>query len=317
MFARTHVVLAALAVVGTAALTGCGDSTEAATNSAHPDWPAKITIGAIPAENATALQASLQPLEELLKQKLGVEVETFSGTSYSALIEAQKAGKVDLVEYGPLSFHIAQATGADITNVGIMTQSKTDNGNYHSVGWANAGQSDVHSLADFRGKKTCFVDPASTSGYLFPTYGLMQVGINAKTDVTPTFAGAHDASLESIANGTCEVGFSEDLIESDLLESGKIQQGQYRKVWESPAIPGSPFAVSNSLPQDLRDQIEKVLDTQGNVDQLTKLGICSDATSCQKTMGMWGLKPPSVADYSVIDKVCAQTRSTSCTNPDS
>jgi hypothetical protein len=29
---------------------------------------------------------------------------------------------------------------------------------------------------------------------------------------------------------------------------------------------------------------------------------------------MWGFKDPSVADYAVIDEVCAETKSTSCTN---
>ena len=234
----------------------------------------------------------------------------------AALIEAQKAHKVDLVEYGPLSFYIAEHTGVGVENVGIMANSATDDGSYHSIGWANASQTGVNSLADFKGKKTCFVDPASTSGYLFPTYGLMQVHLNPQTDVKPVFAGAHDASLESIAKGTCEVGFSEDVIAPQLEEQGKVKASDVRQVWQSPLIPGSPIAVSTSLPADLRAQLENVLDTYGNADQLTKLGICSDAASCKKTMGIWGFKPPSVADYSVIDKVCAETKSTSCTNPD-
>ena len=322
MFGRSKVALLALAAAGSLMLAACGSSSTSAAdsaagaNKAHPDWPSTITIGAIPAENATALQASLDPIEKLLKMKLGVDVKTFSGTSYSALIEAQKAGKVDLVEYGPLSYYIAQHTGVGVKNVGIMTQSATDNGNYHSIGWANAKQTDVKSLADFKGKKTCFVDPASTSGYLFPSYGLLSAGLNPKTDVDPVFAGAHDASIESIAKGTCEVGFSEDIIAPQLEKQGKLKASDVRQVWQSPEIPGSPWAVSTKLPQDLQDQIEKVLDTDGNADQMAKLGICSSATSCQTALGFWGFKDPSVADFSVIDKVCAATKSTSCTNAD-
>ena len=318
MFRRTSIVLTALAAVGSIAVAGCGSDSGSASagNSAHPNWPSTITIGSIPVENATQLEASLEPIEKLITQKLGLKVKVFSGTSYAALIEAQKAHKVDLVEYGPLSFYIAEHTGVGVENVGIMANSATDDGSYHSIGWANASQTGVNSLADFKGKKTCFVDPASTSGYLFPTYGLMQVHLNPQTDVKPVFAGAHDASLESIAKGTCEVGFSEDVIAPQLEEQGKVKASDVRQVWQSPLIPGSPIAVSTSLPADLRAQLDNVLDTYGNADQLTKLGICSDAASCKKTMGIWGFKPPSVADYSVIDKVCAETKSTSCTNPD-
>ncbi|MER6975761.1 phosphate/phosphite/phosphonate ABC transporter substrate-binding protein [Streptomyces carpinensis] len=317
MFGRSTVALATLVATGSLFLVGCGSSSTpaaSAANKAHPAWPSTITIGAIPSENATALQASLKPIEDLIKQKLDINVKVFSGTSYSALIEAQKAHKVDLVEYGPLSYYIAKHTGAGVENIGILTQSATDDGSYHSIAWANSKQTDVKSVADFKGKKTCFVDPASTSGYLFPSYGLLKAGLDPKKDVSPVFAGAHDASIESIAKGTCEVGFSEDIIAPQLEKAGKLKASDVRQVWQSPTIPGSPIAVSTSLPKDLRDQLKKVLTTDGNVDQLTKLGICSGATACQDTLGMWGFKDPSVADYSVIDEVCAETKSTSCTN---
>jgi phosphonate transport system substrate-binding protein len=200
--------------------------------------------------------------------------------------------------------------------VGILVQSATDNGNYNSIGWANASQTSVKSLKDFAGKKTCFVDPASTSGYLFPSYGLMQAGVNPTSGVKPVFAGAHDASFEAIAKGTCQVGFSESVpVPQQLESSGKVKASQIRKVWESPVIPGSPIAVSTNLPASFRSALENVLDNDANVPQLVKAGFCSDATSCENTLGMWGFKPPSVADYSVITQVCAATKSVSCTKP--
>ena len=52
------------------------------------------------------------------------------------------------------------------------------------------------------GKKVCFVDPSSTSGYLFPSYNLLKAGVDPKTDVTPVFAGKHDVSVQKVAAGT-------------------------------------------------------------------------------------------------------------------
>jgi phosphonate transport system substrate-binding protein len=318
MFKRTKAAaLTAMAAVGAVALAACGTSvsSSATANSTHPGWPSTITIGSIPTENATQLAESLQPIAQMITKKLGVQVKTFAGTSYAALIEAQKAHKVDLVEYGPLSYYIAKNQGIGVENIGILVQSATDNGNYHSIGWANSSETSVHSLKDFAGKKTCFVDPASTSGYLFPTYGLMQAGVNATTGVKPVFAGAHDASVEAIAKGTCQVGFSEDTIISELEQSGKVKPSQIRKVWESPVIPGSPIAVSTNLPASFRSALEKVLDDDANVPQLVKAGICKSASSCETTLGMWGFKPPSVANYAVITQVCNETKSVSCTKP--
>ena len=179
----------------------------------------------------------------------------------------------------------------------------------------DSSETSVHSLKDFAGKKTCFVDPASTSGYLFPSYGLMQAGVNSTTGVKPVFAGAHDASVEAIAKGTCQVGFSEDNIITELEQSGKVKPSQIRKVWESPAIPGNPIAVSTNLSASFRSALEKVLDDDANVPQLVKAGLCKSASSCETTLGMWGFKPPSVANYAVITQVCNETKSVSCTKP--
>lgn len=318
MFRRTKAAaLAAIASVSLVALAACGssvNSTSTTTSGAHKGWPTTLTIGSIPAENAAQLQASLTPIAKEITKHLGVQVKIFSGTSYAALIEAQKAHKVDLVEYGPLSFYIAQHENIGVENIGIIAQSATDNGNYNSIGWANASQTSVKSLKDFKGKKTCFVDPASTSGYLFPSYGLQQAGVNPTTGVKPVFAGAHDASFESIAKGTCQVGFSESTpVPQQLESSGKVKASQIREVWKSPTIPGSPIAVRTSLPASFRSALENVLDNDANVPQLVKDGFCSSASSCQATLGQWGFKPPSVANYSVIQQVCDVTKSVSCT----
>jgi phosphonate transport system substrate-binding protein len=319
MFKRSKAAaLVVAATLGALTLAACGSSVNstATSNSSHPGWPSTITIGSIPAENAAQLEASLVPIQKMITKKLGVQVKVFSGTSYAALIEAQKAHKVDLVVYGPLSYYIAQNLNIGIENVGIEVQSATDNGNYNSIGWANASQTSVKSLKDFAGKKTCFVDPASTSGYLFPSYGLEQAGVNPTSGVKPVFAGAHDASFEAIAKGTCQVGFSESVpVPQQLEASGKVKASQIREVWKSPTIPGSPIAVSTSLPASFRAALENVLDTDANVPQLVKAGFCSSASSCESTLGLWGFKPPSVANYSVITQVCAATKSVSCTKP--
>jgi phosphonate transport system substrate-binding protein len=319
IFRRTRAAaIAAIALIGGATLAACGSSVNstATANTSHPGWPSTITIGSIPTENAAQLEASLAPIQKMITKKLGVQVKVFSGTSYAALIEAQKAHKVDLVVYGPLSYYIAENQHIGVENVGIEVQSATDNGNYNSIGWANASQTSVHSLKDFAGKKTCFVDPASTSGYLFPSYGLEQAGVNPTSGVKPVFAGAHDASFEAIAKGTCQVGFTESVpVPQELEASGKVKASQIREVWKSPTIPGSPIAVSTDLPASFRAALEKVLDTDANVPQLVKAGLCSSDASCQSTLGMWGFKPPSVANFSVITQVCNETKSVSCTKP--
>jgi phosphonate transport system substrate-binding protein len=316
---RSTAMLAGVAAVALAAATACGSSSSPTTTTsssapAHANWPKTLTIGAVPAENAAATIASLTPLAKLLSDQLGIKVSITTGTSYSALIEDQKAGKVDVVEYGPFSYYIAtNVAGVKLTNVGVVINSKGTDGGYYSIGWTQGNNTSINSISDFKGKKICFVDPASTSGYLYPSYGLLSAGINPTKDVTPVFAGAHDASVLAIAKGTCDAGFSEDIMPPQLEKAGKLQASQIKQVWKSPEIPGSPMGALSSLPADLLTQLQTLLVQDGNVDYLAAHGYGTSSDALLTSLGFWGFADPSVANYDAIKQVCAITKSSKCT----
>jgi hypothetical protein len=117
------------------------------------------------------------------------------------VIEAQLSGQVQIAEYGSLSYVLAKEKGADITAVGAAIDHKGETPGYRSYGITKAG-SPIKSIKDYAGKKVCFVDPDSTSGYLYPSAVLLPNGINPMTEVLPTFAGGHDASAEGAGEST-------------------------------------------------------------------------------------------------------------------
>ncbi len=58
------------------------------------------------------------------------------------------------------------------------------------------GNAAVSTPADFKGRKVCFVDPGSTSGFLYPTAGLIESKVIASgseadlsAGVQPVYAG--------------------------------------------------------------------------------------------------------------------------------
>jgi ABC-type phosphate/phosphonate transport system substrate-binding protein len=98
----------------------------------------------------------------------------------------QRAGKIDLASYGPFSYIIAKDGGVPIEPLAAPVNAPGDAPAYTSLAYVKAG-SDITSLDQAKGKKVCFVDAASTSGFLVPTKGLMDVG--TKADITPVMAG--------------------------------------------------------------------------------------------------------------------------------
>lgn len=311
--------MAGVALIAAVTATACGSSsttgasTAAAGNKVHPGWPTTLTIGEVGQENSTTLEASLAPLQKLFQAKLGITLTVTTGTSYAAMIEAQQAGKAQLIEYGPFSYWIAMHKGLKIQNVGILITAPHTDGGYYSEAVINPKLTPgITSLKDFAGKKTCFSDPASTSGYLIPSYGLLKAGVNPTTGVTPVFAGSDSTAPLDVAKGSCQVGFTNNLDLPTIFTQNHVPQSDIKIVWTSPEIPGNPLVASDSLPASLRSAMENVLVNDANSNYFAAHGYCSSVSACTNVTGQWGWASPSVADYSQITEVCKVTNSPSC-----
>ncbi|MBK1783023.1 phosphate/phosphite/phosphonate ABC transporter substrate-binding protein [Prauserella cavernicola] len=295
-----------LAAIATVTLAGCGES--AANDSGDSDT---LVFASIPSEESTSLQEAFQPVIDLLEEETGKTIEFQQATDYAAIIEGQRAGKIDIAQYGPFSYVLARNSGVKTTAVAAQVQQKGEEPGYQSYGVTAAG-SPVQDLGDFRGKKTCFVDPGSTSGYLYPSAGLIEEGIDPDSDITPVMSGGHDASVLAVASGQCDVGFATDnMVEKQLIQKGQLKQGDVRTVWKSDVIAGSPIALSDDLAPELRERIATALGERANVDYLRANGFCEG--DCRLGDSVWGFGAVDDAFYDGVRRVCDVTKDEQCT----
>lgn len=295
---------AGLLLAGTVA---CG--TGAASDSSD-----SLVFAVIPAEKEDNPRQSFERVIERLEKATGKKVEVKQTTNYNGVIEGLKSGTVDIGMLGPFSYVLAKKVGADISPVAVLAEDK-DDPTYQSYGIAQGDDTSVTSIKDFRGKKTCFGDPASTSSYLFPRAALQENGIDPDKDVEPVMAGAHDLSILSVKSGKCDVGFAANTyVDETLPESGKLKKGDVKVVWRSQPIPESPIAVRNALPAKVREQISKTLTTELNKDWLVKNGQCDDAKTCVVATdeSYWGFLPVTDEAYAPVRKVCEVTKDPQC-----
>lgn len=298
-------------------LSACGQSA-ADSSSSGGDSGAKDTlvVAAVPAEESNSVTSQWGGIAKLLEKETGKKVTIQQATDYAAIIEGQRAGKIDLAMYGPLSYVIARDGGVPVEPIGALIDEKGGKPGYTSMGWVPA-DSTVTDLKGFAGKKTCFVDKASTSGYLYPSAGLKAAGIDAEKGVTPVMAGGHDASLLAIKSGQCDVGFAYDTMQDELIKKGQLKAGELKKVWTSEVIPGSPIAMNTrTVPADLQAKIRTAVVEKGNQDALVAAGDCTDAANCPLPEDSWGFAATSDADYASVRKVCETTKSPACTKAD-
>jgi phosphonate transport system substrate-binding protein len=305
--------LAALALFLTVLLAACGSSTTSSRSHSVAGGrnPDQLVFAAVPSENAQSLQQAYQPLITLLQKATGKPIRFQSATSYSSAIEAQRADKADFVQYGPFSLVTAQNSGVKVTPIAAETVAKGTPPGYHSYGITRPGTG-INSIADFRGKKVCFVDPNSTSGFLYPSAALIKAGIDPNKDVTQVIAGGHDASALAVLNGQCDAGFAqESMIDTTLPGKGQLKPGQLNVVWKSDLIPGSPIGISDDLAPDLKAKIVAAF-PNANVDYMNANGICTPACAHLGEVNGWGYATVDNSFYDSVRSVCQTTHAKQC-----
>ncbi|MBJ7466630.1 MAG: phosphate/phosphite/phosphonate ABC transporter substrate-binding protein, partial [Mycolicibacterium sp.] len=305
-------IAATVAAAAALTLSGCS-STDSGPEAANAQgFPDTITLAAIPAENSSDLKASYEPLIKLLEKETGSTIEFVQASDYAGVVEGMIADNVDLAFFGPFAYVVAKVNGAKITPLGAVIGEEGEQPGYQSYGLTRSDVTDINGLKDFAGKKVCFVDPSSTSGYLYPTAGLIEEGVitsGSEADVSaamsPVFAGGHDASALSIANGDCDAGFAFDtMVDQTMIEKGDLQPGQLKTVWKSEMIAGSVFAANDSLGTEAIDKLTALFTEKVNVESLEAEGFCK-GDECRITdERAWGVVPASDADYDGVRHVC-------------
>lgn len=250
---RRSLATAAVAVAAALALGACGGGASSSALSASAGTYAKdsgtLVIGMVPDESAAT--STWQPIADYVGKVTGKKVEVKQSSNYAALIEAAVAGQVDVVSFSGFTYLQAKAKGAKFTPVGASVDASTHEPGYYSDAIVPAS-STITDIAGFKGKKVCFVNENSTSGYLFPQYMLNKAGLG-KNDYTAVMAGKHDVSAQKTAQGTeCEAGFAQDITVTSTGPAAGLFKAGDLKVLHREFVPGPPFAIADVLPSDVK-----------------------------------------------------------------
>jgi len=216
-----------------------------------------IRFGVEPYDTAARLVPIYEKVGKLIGDKLGCKVEVFVATSYNAEIEAMRSGKLEIGEFGPLGYVLAH----QVARAEAVAAFGTDDGKPQTY-WASIvtyPDTGIKTVADIKGRSFAFSDPASTSGHLFPAYGLRKAGLDPDKDVHAVYAGSHTASFEALYNHKVDAGE----LNSEQLESA-TQRGHYKDgdlvfLWKSDPIPTDPFCVRADLLDGFKQKLVEVL----------------------------------------------------------
>jgi phosphonate transport system substrate-binding protein len=276
-----------------------GDSQAQQEPDPRAGWPSTFRIGLFGGDDAEETIRNAEPVKKLMEEQLGIPVEIFTGTSYSAVIEAMRAGRVDAMTVGPFAYILAvQEAKAEALAVGISTTAKEPVYDssilpyYASVIFTKKGNG-INKIEDIKGKGFNFVDPASTSGHLAPKTKLLNLGYNPEKDFKTVFAGSHPTSVLSVWNDKAPAGATHEgnlkrLDDEKQIDWCNYPDGKYNVprtqaeidahfascpngsiviLAQTDPIPNTPFAVRSELPDSFKSAVKAaLLTTKDNPD---------------------------------------------------
>lgn len=244
-------------LISTAALVGTAGIARADWKSQYPE----LTFAVVPAENASGVSDRYAPFVEYLTKQLGVPVKLRVANDYAAVIEGQRAGNIQIAYYGPASYSKAYLTGVK-TDPFVTTRNNDGAIGYYSVVYVKA-DSPYKQIQDLKGKTIGFVDPNSTSGYNAPRFFLNKAGIDVDSFFGKSIVtGSHENAIIALEKGTvdCAANWWNADDDSNLTrmdKKGMAKKENFRIIFKSGLLPGSPYAYLSSLPDDLKHSIDK------------------------------------------------------------
>jgi phosphonate transport system substrate-binding protein len=170
----------------------------------HSGTTAKtLRVGFVPAEDAQQVMQNAQPLVEILRKELGMEVQPFVATDYTGVVEALRVNKLDVAFLAPASYVLAK----NEANVRVVLKSERKGIPFYYAAIIARADSGIRTIEDLRGKTFAFGDSLSTTGHVFPRKMLKEHGIDPVRDFKKMlYSGGHDATVLAVLNGKVDAG---------------------------------------------------------------------------------------------------------------
>ncbi len=209
-----------------------------------------VIIGLQPNEKSSEHQL----FSEDLSQRAGVDIKIVISKDYDDLVQQFRGGSIDFAFFSPLNF-LAAERGSDAK---VLLKKVYGESEFYFSAIVVKNNASVKTLQDLQGKRIAFVDPKSTSGYLYPRVMMRKAGVtleNLKTE----FAGTHDAAIDALAAGQVEAA----AVWADPPEKGSgawtTKGASVRVLKYSDPIPNDAFVVRKAFFAERQEEVFKIM----------------------------------------------------------
>lgn len=232
----------------------------------------KLVMVFVPSRETDIVLTSGQILGKMLTQALGIQVDAVVATSFSAAIEAMCAGRADIGALNPFGYVLAHSKcGVEVSAISVRFGLP-----YYRAQISVRADANINKIEDLKGKRFAFVDPASTSGYLFPAAMLKKMGYDPDHFFSQTvFAGSHPNVILAIYRGQVDGGSTfEDARTNIQAQFPDVMQKVKVLTYTNP-IPNDTWSVNAklnpALKAKIKDRLLRIAKTPDGVEALRNL----------------------------------------------
>lgn len=256
-----------------------------------------VRIMLTPSTDAQAIIRNGEILAAYIEWQTGYKVRVDVPNYYITVVEALGTSRADVAIMNTFSYLLAHSKyGAEARlRVARRHGELTYKGEF-----IVRADGDIDSLTQLNGRTIAYVDPSSTSGYIYPKEMLRQRGITTSREM---FANGHNQVVTKVYQGDVDAGAvfysPPDALTGEILDARCKVVTQYPDVYEkvkiialTDSIPNDPVVVRKNLDEKVRRAV---------IGALLKFQSTSEGRTALMTIAsIEGFVPASDSDYNDV-----------------
>lgn len=259
-----------------------------------PSNPLKFYL--IPAQDIMGLERTGKALQAYLEKELDMSVKVELPPNYIAVVEGFGTKRVDAAILNTFGYIIAKKKYDVDARLKLVNRGRDE-----YFGQIIAHKDGPKNIKEINGRSFAFVDPLSTSGYLFPLRYLTEQKVKVKEKI---FAGSHDAVVMAVYQKKVAAGatfYTPPDADGTPKDARWILKTQYPDIFEkvkilqiTGPIPNDPLIFRKDLPEELKTKVANAL--------IKYLATTEGKKNMMDMYHITDFKPANDADYDVIRK---------------
>jgi phosphonate transport system substrate-binding protein len=119
--------------------------------------------------------------------------------------------------------------------------------------------SNIHELADIKGKAVSYPAPTTLAGGMMNQYYLQTHGIDVKRDIKNSYVGSQDSVIMSVLRGHSAVGATWPVPWKAFSTEHPELASQLEVKWQTEPLPNNGWVVRQDVPAPVADKFAKLL----------------------------------------------------------